>query len=186
MELRLPGSKIKNIRSDAKALLQMVQPTAREVSRLMGKLTHATHAMRAAPLFFRHLQACLQAALQPLQDYSQHCPLTKEAKEDLNWWATHPTSWNGKSIIRGNPDLTIETDASNTGWGARCGSLQTGGPWSPTEARMHINCLELLAATLAIQAFAKKHVARNCHRRQELPLSGGNGNPTSGYEAGRS
>ena len=112
--------------------------------------------MRAAPLFFRHLQACLQAALQPLQDYSQHCPLTKEAKEDLNWWATHPTSWNGKSIIRGNPDLTIETDASNTGWGARCGSLQTGGPWSPTEARMHINCLELLAATLAIQAFAKK------------------------------
>ena len=156
MELRLPGSKIKNIRSDAKALLQMVQPTAREVSRLLGKLTHATHAMRAAPLFFRHLQACLQAALQPLQDYSQHCPLTKEAKEDLNWWATHPTSWNGKSIIRGNPDLTIETDASNTGWGARCGSLQTGGPWSPTEARMHINCLELLAATLAIQAFAKK------------------------------
>ena len=156
MELRLPGSQIKNIRSDAKALLQMVQPTAREVSRLLGKLTHATHAMRAAPLFFRHLQACLQAALQPLQDYSQHCPLTKEAKEDLNWWATHPTSWNGKSIIRGNPDLTIETDASNIGWGARCGSLQTGGPWSPTEARMHINCLELLAATLAIQAFAKK------------------------------
>ena len=40
--------------------------------------------------------------------------------------------------------------------GARCGSLQTGGPWSPTEARMHINCLELLAATLATQAFAKK------------------------------
>ena len=82
--------------------------------------------------------------------------LTKEAKEDLNWWATHPTSWNGKSIIRGNPDLTIETDASNTGWGARCGSLQTGGPWSPTEARMHIKCLELLSATFAIQAFAKK------------------------------
>ena len=49
MELRLAGSKIKNIRSDAKALLQMVQPTAREVSRLLGKLTHATHAMRAAP-----------------------------------------------------------------------------------------------------------------------------------------
>ena len=47
MELKLPGSFIKNIRSDAKPLLQMVQPTAREVSRLLGKLTHATHAMRA-------------------------------------------------------------------------------------------------------------------------------------------
>ena len=48
MELKLLGSKIKNIRSDAKALLQS-QPTAREVSRLLGKLTHATHAMTAPP-----------------------------------------------------------------------------------------------------------------------------------------
>ena len=41
MELQLPGSKIKNIRSYAKTLLQASQPTAREVSRLLGKLTHA-------------------------------------------------------------------------------------------------------------------------------------------------
>ena len=150
MELQLPGSKIKNIRSDAKTLLQASQPTAREVSRLLGKLTHTTHAMRAAPLFFRHLQSCLHAALQPMQDYTQPCPLTEEAREELSWWVTHPTCWNGKSILRGNPDLIIETDASQTGWGARCGNLQTGGPWSPKEAAMHINCLELLAATLAI------------------------------------
>ena len=156
MELQLPGSKIKSIRSDAKTLLQTSQPTAREVSRLLGKLTHASYAMRAAPLFFRHLQSCLHAALQPLQDYSQPCPLTEDAKEELTWWATHPTCWNGKAILRGNPDLTIETDASQIGWGARCGDLQTGGPWSPKEATMHINCLELLAATLAIQTFAKK------------------------------
>ena len=156
MELKLPGSKIKNIRSEARTLLQANRPTAREVSRLLGKLTHASHAMRAAPLFYRHLQSCLQAALQPLQDYSQPCSLTEDAKEELSWWATHPTSWNGKSIIRSDPDLTIETDASQTGWGARCGDTQTGGPWSPKEATMHINCLELLAATLAIQTFAKK------------------------------
>ena len=131
MELQLPGSKIKNIRSDAKTLLQASQPTAREVSRLLGKLTHATHAMRAVPLFFRHLQSCLHAALQPMQDYTQPCPLTEEAREELSWWVTHPTCWNGKSILRGNPDLIIETDASQTGWGARCGNLQTGGPWSP-------------------------------------------------------
>ena len=156
MELQLPGSKIKNIRSDAKTLLQASQPTAREVSRLLGKSTHATHAMRAAPLFFRHPQSCLHAALQPMQDYTQPCPLTEEAREELSCWVTHPTCWNGKSILRGNPDLIIETDASQTGWGARCGNLQTGGPWSPKEAAMHTNCLELLAATLAIQTFAKR------------------------------
>ena len=32
---------------------------------------------------------------------------------------------------------------------------QTGGPQSQTECRMHINCLELLAATLAVHTFLK-------------------------------
>ena len=41
------------------------------------------------------------------------------------------------------------------GLGARCYLQTTGGPWSEEEARMHINCLELLAAALAVQSFAK-------------------------------
>ena len=51
--------------------------------------------------------------------------------------------------------MTIESDASNTGWGARQGKLQTGGRWSPAEIPHHINYLELLAAFLALQCFAK-------------------------------
>ena len=81
MELQLQGSKIKNIRSDAKTLLQASQPTPREVSRSLGKLTHATHTMRAAPLFIRHLQTCLHAALQPMQGY---------------WHSTLPSDRRGK------------------------------------------------------------------------------------------
>ena len=42
-----------------------------------------------------------------------------------------------------------------TGWGAVCEGLRTGGPWSQAERMLHINCLELTAATLAVQAFAK-------------------------------
>ena len=82
MELQLPGSKVKNIRSDAKTLLQASQSTAREVSRLLGKLTHATHAMRAAPLFFRHLQSCLHdhAALPPMRTTLNLAPLTEEER----------------------------------------------------------------------------------------------------------
>ena len=49
----------------------------------------------------------------------------------------------------------IESDASQLGWGARCGSVTTGGLWSPEEQSMHINCLELLAASLAVKTFAK-------------------------------
>ena len=63
--------------------------------------------------------------------------------------------WNGRSLICHNSSITIETDASTKGWGAVCNGVRTGGPWSPQERTMHINCLELLAAHLAIKCYAK-------------------------------
>ena len=66
--------------------------------------------------------------------------------------------WNGKSVlIKDQPDLTMDSDASNlhVGWGAVCQELSTGGPWSRQEKTRHINCLELIAATLALNMFVK-------------------------------
>ena len=53
-------------------------------------------------------------------------------------------------------DLTITSDASTSGWGASCGTSQTGGPWTVEEAQAHINLLELRAAFLALQTYASK------------------------------
>ena len=163
MKLKLLGSKIKNIRWLRRQGATPSEPTygARgvETSGKTYPCKSRNNGCPPPPLFFKHLQFCLHVALEPLQDYSKPCPLTEEAKEELTWWIAHPNSWNGKMIIRGEPDITIQKDASKTGWGARCGNLQTDGPWSPKEATthmMHINCLELLAATFAIQTFAKK------------------------------
>ena len=36
-----------------------------------------------------------------------------------------------------------------------CQGIDTGGPWSVQEKTYHINCLELLAATLALKTFMK-------------------------------
>ena len=52
----------------------------------------------------------------------------------------------------------IRSDASLQGWGAVCNSTRTGGLWSQEEQRLHINYLELLAATLAVQSFLKDRV----------------------------
>ena len=51
--------------------------------------------------------------------------------------------------------MTFETDASTTGWGALCQGIRTEGPCSQAKQQMHINCLELLAAALAVKCFAK-------------------------------
>ena len=65
------------------------------------------------------------------------------------------SNWNGKSILTIEPEMAVESDASNQGWGASCQGTSTGGPWSAQERTWHINCLELLAATLALKTFAK-------------------------------
>ena len=49
----------------------------------------------------------------------------------------------------------IDSDATQIGWSAACQGQKTGGPWSNRERRSHINCLELMAVTFAIQTFAK-------------------------------
>ena len=48
-----------------------------------------------------------------------------------------------------------------------CNGIQTVGPWSPQEQTMHINCLELLAAHLAIKCFAKINTNLTIHLKMD-------------------
>ena len=63
--------------------------------------------------------------------------------------------WNGKTLLSRESDLVIDSVASQIGWGAACQGQKMGSPWSNWERRSHINCLELMEATLAIQTFSK-------------------------------
>ena len=76
--------------------------------------------------------------------------LSTECGEELNWWITAlPTAT--RHIAYGNPDITLTTDASHTGWGATVGAHQTQGLWSLQEANdSHSNILELRAIELGL------------------------------------
>ena len=49
----------------------------------------------------------------------------------------------------------METDASPLGWGAVCNGIRTGGLWTQSERRLHINCLELMGGAFAVKAFTQ-------------------------------
>ena len=156
MELSLPPAKIKKIRAESRKLLEAEQLSARALSRLIGKMSAAHQVIPPAPLFYRHLQMDLASALRATgQDYESTLTLSSNSREELMWWDSQMIKWNGKTVISAEPDLTIESDASNQGWGASCQGTSTGGPWSIQEMGQHINCLELLAATLALKTFVK-------------------------------
>ena len=58
------------------------------------------------------------------------------------------------------PTMTITTDSSLQGWGARMGTLKVRGLWVPTEDNKHINWLELKTVFLALKAFQKHLVGQ--------------------------
>ena len=156
MQVQVPGEKIKKIRQEARGLLNMTEPSARMVSRVVGKMNALAQGIPPAPLFYRALQRDLTRALgKEEQSYEAACPLSAETKRELHWWASFLDQWNGKSLVVHQPDLVIESDASLRGWGAAAQGVTTGGPWSRQEKKYHINFLEILAASLAVKTFLK-------------------------------
>ena len=156
MILSLPAGKLKKIRAEARKMGKQAAVSARELSRLLGKMNAAASVIPIAPLFCRNLQMNLTEALNASdQSYETQVRLSPESREELQWWNTQMRKWNGKTLLRREIDLVIDSDASLTGWGAACRDQRTGGPWSAQEKGLHINCLELLAATLAVQTFTK-------------------------------
>ena len=163
MSLSLPLIKIQKIQQACRDLLQKKTVSVRALTKVLGQLVATARAVFPAPLHYRKLQMTQIAALLKSQrQYSAKLQLNQECKHELAWWIENLNDWNGKSFITTVPPgaLTIETDASNVGWGAVCKGISTQGQWKKSETRMHINEKELLAASLAIKAFTKdKHVS---------------------------
>ena len=155
MLFRLPQTRVRLIRSECKKLLQKEHVTVRELAHTVGTLTATRLAVLAAPLHYRALQAQKTRALARLLSYELTVKLDAHSRNDLCWWINHVSRENGRSIQQQPPTFFIESDASNTGWGARCGQLRTRGQWSQSETQLHINCKEMLAALLALQTFAR-------------------------------
>ena len=80
---------------------------------------------------------------------------------ELKWWFINIFTQK-REITHGVPELIINTDASQQGWGAVLEHNQTGGRWKKEEIEKHINYLEMLAIFYALKAFSKfirnKHV----------------------------
>ena len=81
--------------------------------------------------------------------------MTKTQLYNLKWWVTSlPTAV--RHIDHGNPDVTLTTDASHTGWGATAGGNHTRGLWSSSEtSNCPINVLELQAVELGLRALLR-------------------------------
>ena len=133
--------------------------TVRMVSSFIGNLTAAFDAVPFGKLHYRHLEMSKTISLK-MQGYNFDAPcyLSNKAIEEIRWWLDNIAS--ALAYIKDIPkvDYTIYTDASlkdGGGWGAHDEIHdEINGRWSLEEQWMNINCLELKAITLAIEAYA--------------------------------
>ena len=129
--------------------------TVRELSKFLGLRSSSIQAVFPAPLHYQYLQQAKNSVLKSHKSYEALVHLDSECLREVQWWKDNLIAWNGKALLQQTTDLVIETDASGKGWGAYCQGVATEGRWLPDETSYHINCLELLAGSLAIMSFTK-------------------------------
>lgn len=153
--LSIPKAQRSNIFSVCEKLLKEKLVSLRDLASILGKLNWASIAIPYAQAHYRNLQSLyITNSRKEKSDLQFKLELSAEAKQDLDWWMSTLTSCSGEPIKESLPTLTINADASLSGWGAVCNGVSTGGPWSRQESSLHINVLELRAAFLALRSFA--------------------------------
>ena len=135
--------------------------TIRQVAELIGVLVSNFPGAQYGPLHYRDLEREKYSALLCNKgDFTAVMQLSSEALLEVQWWINNAQSLK-RNIIHDNPDIVIQSDASNLGWGAVYGQAKAGGRWTAKEAECHINVLELQAAFFALKCFCSSLTARH-------------------------
>ena len=153
------------IKRPSKSMSKAVQERA-DISQTVGQ-NHRENvrSIEGHPSGSSTIQA--STTLENLKSYESLIQIKPECKAELQWWIESVPQWNGRSVIRPSPDLSINitTDASRRGWGAHCAGVKTQGLWTPEEQKLHINALEIKAVMFAVKAFTKNKSQVNVHHR---------------------
>lgn len=162
MTVSLPDEKKNFIYQECCSLFENKMATIRKVAHVIGLIVASFSAVEFARLHYRNMERSKIKALKKSKgDFDAFMVIPLSMKCELKWWIDNVHT-QYRSIDKGNPQLTIQTDASLSGWGAVCNSIQIGGRWTSLEKTKHINELELLAILFSLQAFKiqvnNKHV----------------------------
>ena len=156
MVVFLPESRQESILVSCRKLVSKSTTSIREVAKVIGLLVASFSAVEYGKLHYRHLEReKIQALKLKHGNFDALMQITKDMKIELKWWIDNLT-FQVRHIIRESAKVTMYTDASLTGWGAKLGNSKIGGRWNDFESKNHINVLELLAISHALKAFQEQ------------------------------
>ena len=109
----------------------------------------------------RPIQLHLLSFYQPHRHRISHLvPTTPWLVPHLRWWLAEANLTQGRAFRPPRPMVTISTDALLSGWGATLHPRQVAGLWGSEHRSAHVNILEMLAVSNALQHFRSDILGR--------------------------
>ena len=157
LSLSLRPEKVDEIIRLCQNLLSKSSAPLREIAKVLGLFAWAIKAVPFAQSHYRDLQRLyIDVCVRFENNLNSLVLLDNGSKINLSWWVANLIKCNGKPMLAVDPDLTIYSDASNSGWGGVLNGVSTRGPWTEADRLRHINELELLAALYSLKAFTSQ------------------------------
>ncbi|KAJ8914276.1 hypothetical protein NQ315_011010 [Exocentrus adspersus] len=155
MLMSVPIDKKSKILSLIKTVRRKAVIRIRDFAKFIGTLVSICPAIPYGWMHLKEFEREKYTALKKSQgDYDALMEIREKLIVEFIWWENNiPISET--SLREPNYELTIYTDASNSGWGASCNGETARGWWNDIETSFHINYLELLAAFNGLKSFAK-------------------------------
>lgn len=154
LSLSVPIEKQKRTQEFIQTIKKKTSCKIRIFSQLLGTLNSISSAVPYGLVYTKLLEReKYLALLQSHENFEEIMPISEVTISELKWWCNNLNKPN--LIKQYDFQLEIHTDASTTGWGCVCSDKSGSGSWSNTERQYHINYLELKAALLGLQCFAK-------------------------------
>lgn len=143
LSLSLPSEKGTVIRSLCSKAIFKERVSLRPLSSLLGNFSWCTAEVPFAQSHYRCVKNFLIHALHKNRgNLDTLVSLPSDVKTDLLWW-----------YFCDDPDVTILSDTSLTGWGCVCDGITAKNPWTGENRLKNINELELMAAWNALNCF---------------------------------
>lgn len=118
LSTRTNDTKKQRTKSLCQNTLSAEELIVRQTAQVLGTLTSCMPGAKFGPLQYRGLEACKKKALKTGKgNFDFPKSLDKAAVQEIEWWINNADR-SYHNISQGNPNITLTTDASNTGWGA--------------------------------------------------------------------
>tara|TARA_R110002050_G_scaffold241151_1_gene377524 strand:- start:1274 stop:3166 length:1893 start_codon:yes stop_codon:yes gene_type:complete len=167
MVISLPPHRLQRIKRSLSLALAKGCLSKRQLSSLLGSIGSASEALAHQRL---HTQGLLREVRRS-RGWDCLIQLGKEAMAECAQWKDLLEHWNGRSMVKNNPDTSVTTDASPFAWGAWLRKAIGQEEWSAKgwftteESKNHINWKELLTVLFAVRAAGRR--LHNCNIRLE-------------------